>query len=75
MGDEEKVKGSVIKGYMKGTKKIWGKNGLEAMEKDTKLQLKDLKDGEYYPRIYISSVLQWITKNHGIENVRKIANK
>ena len=72
MDKEEKVKGSVIKGYMKAIKKIWGKNGLEEMEKETHIQLNDLKDGDYYPRAYISSVLQWISKNHGIENVRKL---
>ena len=68
---ERKIRGSVINGYLKFVEKTWGKDGLENCRRDVKLDGIHLKDGAYFPNAMLLEIIKWISKNHGMEYVRK----
>jgi predicted hydrocarbon binding protein len=69
--NDRKVRGSVINGYLKFVEKTWGKEGLEKCLSDTKLKGIELRDGGKYPNSMLLEVILWISRNYGMEYVRK----
>ncbi|MCD6461388.1 MAG: hypothetical protein J7L61_01440 [Thermoplasmata archaeon] len=67
----EELRGSVINGYLKYVKKSWGAEGLAALEEETGLDHRKIKDGQFYPREAINKVLLWISSNHGMDRVKR----
>ncbi len=65
------MRGSVINGYIKFVEKTWGKEGLRRCLADAKLTEIQIKDGVLYPYIMEQGVIKWISKNYGMEYVRK----
>ena len=68
---ESRVKGSVINGYLKYVERTWGKEGYEKCLASAKLTGLELKDGQWYPYTMEQGVITWISKNYGMESVRK----
>lgn len=69
--EERKVRGSVINGYLKFVEKTWGKDGYENCLADTNLNGMDIKDGVQYNYTMLQGVIKWISKNYGMQYVRK----
>jgi predicted hydrocarbon binding protein len=67
----KQVRGSVINGYLKFVEKTWGKDGLEKCLVDTKLKGIGIKDGAKMPNAMLMEVIGWISRNHGMDYVRK----
>ncbi len=67
----EKVRGSVINGFFKYVKKKWGKDGVAELEKDVGFNHSQIKDGEFYDRELLSSVLRWISEKKGMDAVKE----
>jgi predicted hydrocarbon binding protein len=71
---ERKVRGSVINGYLKFVEKTWGKDGYEKCLIATELKDLHIKDGVLYPYSMVQGVINWISKNYGLQYVRKAGN-
>jgi len=65
------VRGSVISGYLKFVERTWGKEGLEKCLVETNLKDMEFKDGGKYSNAVLNEVITWISKNYGMEYVRK----
>lgn len=65
------MRGSVINGYLKYVERTWGKDGMERCRAEAKLTDLDIKDGVLYPYVMEQGVITWISKNYGMEAVRK----
>ena len=72
--DEKRVRGSVISGYLLFVEKTWGKEGIANCKRDLKLENTKIKDGIHYSNDLLLDIIRWISKNKGIENVRKAGN-
>jgi hypothetical protein len=69
--EERKIRGSVINGYLKYVEKTWGKSGLEKCLADVKIAGMEFKDGGLYPYQIDQEIVIWISKNYGMDSVRK----
>ena len=61
---ERKIKGDVLKGYMKFVRKTWGKDGLEELISAIELD-PDIQDGQWYDEIWGIKILEWIAETKG----------
>ncbi|MFO7619496.1 MAG: hypothetical protein R6W91_07605 [Thermoplasmata archaeon] len=68
---ERMVRGSVINGYLKYVEKTWGKVGFERCMAEAKLTEIKPKDGTLYPYSMELEVIRWISRNYGMESVKK----
>jgi predicted hydrocarbon binding protein len=71
---KREVRGSVINGYLKFVEKTWGKDGIEKCLVDTELKGLHIKDGVLYSYSMVQGVINWISKNYGMQYVRKAGN-
>ena len=68
---ERQVRSSVINGYLKFIEKTWGREGLEECLAAANLGDLKIKDGHFYPNDMLLEVILWISRNKGMEYVRK----
>ena len=66
---EEKVRGSVLEGYLGFIKKKWGQNGMDICLKETGCPY-PLKGGVFYPEEDHINIIDWIDDNKGPEHVK-----
>ncbi len=71
---EEKVRGSVINGYLQFIEKTWGKEGISNCKNDLNIADLRFKDGMFYPNEILLEVIKWISNNKGMNYVRKAGN-
>ena len=68
------LKGSVVNGYLKFVKKSWGKQGLEDCLDECDLRGQVYSEKEFYPIDDMVKILQWISRNKGMDKVRAAGN-
>ena len=65
-----KIKGDVLKGYMKFVQKTWKKEGLEELISAIKID-PDIQEGDWYDEIWSIKILEWIAENKGEQYLEK----
>jgi len=68
---EQLCRGSMPLGFISYIKKTWGQEGLDQFIKDTGVDPKNLKEGQWYDISSSGIVQEWIFKNKGEEQVVK----
>ena len=68
---ELKCRGSVPLGFINYISKTWGQEGLEQFIKDTGMNPKNIKEGQWYDISSSGIVQEWIFKNKGEDQVIK----
>ena len=71
---ERKHKGAVILGYLSFIRHQWGQGGLDECLASTKLDISAIDPDKLYPIGDGQSVLEWISKNKGMDHVRIAGN-
>ncbi len=71
---DRNVRGSVIHGYLKYIRKIWGQEGLGECLRATKVNPKNIKEGKWYDVKNSEEVLIWIGDNKGELYVERCGN-
>jgi hypothetical protein len=65
--DDRKIKGRVIKSYIKFVKTKWGQNGLASCQNNTTLDLSKVNEEMWYPNIHSEEIQNWIANTHGLK--------
>jgi len=71
---EKTVKGSVINGYLQFIEKTWGTYGLNQCKDGLKIDDMNIIGGHNYSNDMLLAIIQWISKEKGMEYVRKAGN-
>ena len=75
MPEEEanrKIRGRVIKGYIKFIKKKWGSDGLTSCQKETGVDLSNIIDERWYPNKNSYDIQKWLAERHGLDMCRQL---
>ncbi|MCK5310053.1 MAG: TIGR02265 family protein [Thermoplasmata archaeon] len=72
--DERTIKGSVISGYLHYVEKTWGKEGVTQCKQHLNINEIKFKDGHQYPNEMLLNIVRWISKEKGMDYVRKAGN-
>ncbi len=67
---ERKIKGDVLKGYMKFVQNTWKKDGLEELISAIGIE-PDIQDGQWYDEIWGIKILEWIAETKGEQYLEK----
>ncbi len=60
--NERKVRGDVIKGYIKYIKKIWGQAGVDSYETKAGIRLDELDDKVWYDAEFLRKLHYWLAE-------------
>lgn len=69
--DDKKVRGSVLKGFLKYIEKTWGKGGLDDFSEFASFNIEKIKEGEWYGSDLLSKIHCWIAENKGKTALRR----
>ncbi len=71
---ENKIRGSILKGYAKYIKKMWGQTGLDQCSLAINFYLHTVVQGKWYDSDIDTRMLRWINDKHGMEYVVRAGN-
>ena len=71
---ERRLKGGVIIGYLDFIKRQWGQEGLDQCVGDIKLDADSIMAETFYPSEINDQILRWISREKGMEFVKKTGN-
>lgn len=69
--DGKKVRGSVLKGFLKYIEKTWGKEGIEDFLQFVAIDPDKIKEGLWYDADLLSKIHRWLFENKGKEALRR----
>jgi predicted hydrocarbon binding protein len=69
-----KIRGSVLKGYGKYVKKMWGQTGMDECCKAINFDGNTLIQGQWYDANLITKMFEWMSTTHGREYVERAGN-
>ncbi len=67
----KKVRGSVLRGFLKYIEKTWGKGGVDEFFEFASLEPDEIKEGEWYDSDILSKIHSWIVENKGKAALRR----
>ena len=69
-----KVRGSLLKGYGKYIKKMWGQKGLDDCCRAINFDRNALVQGRWYDANLITRMFEWMDRTHGREYIERAGN-
>ncbi len=71
---EQKIKGGVLKGYMKFIRYQWGADGLAECEGQTGMRLNEIQEEKFYSLEHNEAILKWVHNQKGMEYLTRMGN-
>jgi hypothetical protein len=69
-GIQKRIRGRIILGYFNYIIWKWGKLGVDAAQKELKMEMADIAANKWYPYSHAESIVAWLGENHSMTDVR-----